>query len=93
MLRIARNDQTPLPGFDEVNYAKEANATTRTFSSLKEEFSVLRTSTALMMQSFSEAQLNNKGLMSGNSITAKAIGFIILGHLKHHEQVILEKYL
>jgi hypothetical protein len=93
MLRIARNDQIALPGFDEVNYALEANATARTFVSLKEEFNAVRASTKLMIQSFSEAQLCNKGTMSGSNITANAIGFIILGHLKHHQQVITERYL
>ena len=93
MLRIARNDRNALPGFDEVNYALEANATARTFVSLKEEFSAVRISTKLMIQSFSETQLCNKGIMSGSNITANAIGFIILGHLKHHQQVITERYL
>lgn len=93
MLRIARNDQNALAGFDEEHYATEANATARTFISLKEEFSAVRNSTKLMMLSFTEAQLTNKGTMSGSNVTANAIGFIMLGHLKHHQQVIIERYL
>jgi uncharacterized damage-inducible protein DinB len=93
MLRVARKDSTPLPGFDEANYANEANASSRSFESLKQEFVALRKSTDLLMQSFTEEQLNNAGTANEHRITALAIGFIIFGHMLHHKQVIETRYL
>ncbi len=93
MLCIARNDKNSLPGFEEKDYAYEANASSRTFSSLKEEFATLRLSTSQMIHSFTEDQLDKIGTMNGLTTKASAIGFVIHGHLLHHQQVIIEKYL
>ncbi len=93
LLRIARNDNTPLPGFEENDYAFAANAIKRTFISLKEEFIALRKSTDLLIQSLDEAQLSKIGIASGNKITANAVGYIIFGHMMHHKQIIEERYL
>jgi hypothetical protein len=93
LLRIARNDNTPLPGFEENDYAISANAKTRSFNALKDEFIALRKSTDLFIQGLSEAQLSNTGIASGAIVTANAIGYIIFGHLMHHKKIIEERYL
>jgi len=93
LLRIARNDQTPLPGFEENNYAVNAKAGERTFDSLKMELQALRKSTDLLLESLTQVQLNNAGTASGQRTTANAIGFIIFGHLLHHKKIIEESYL
>lgn len=93
LLRIARNDQTPLPGFNENEYAASAEANNRTFIELKEEFKALRKSTDLLLKSLSEKQLQHTGNASNHPVTANAIAFIIFGHLLHHKQIIEERYL
>ena len=93
LLRIARNDQTPLPGFDENQYAASAEANNRTFIELKEEFKALRKSTDLLLKSLKEIQLKQIGNASNHPVTANAIAFIIFGHLLHHKQIIEERYL
>ncbi len=93
LLRIARNDQTPLPGFEENDYAINANAGIRTFDSLKKELQAIRQSTDLLIASLTEEQLNNAGTASGQRATANAVGFIIFGHLLHHKKIIEERYL
>ncbi|MBL7759318.1 MAG: DinB family protein [Sediminibacterium sp.] len=93
ILRIARNDSTPLPGFEENDYAANANAANRSFESLKQEFSALRKSTDLLLQSFTEVQLNHAGTASGQRATANGIGYIIFGHMLHHKEVIETRYL
>ncbi|MEP7318375.1 MAG: DinB family protein [Panacibacter sp.] len=92
-LRIARKDKTPLPGFDENEYAKNSNAPARTLQSLKDEFNAVRYSTDLMLQSFNEDQLNATGIASNNSITVNALAFITYGHLLHHKAILEERYL
>jgi uncharacterized damage-inducible protein DinB len=93
MLCIARNEKAALPGFEEDEYATAANASARSFISLKEEFIALRKSTDLLLQSLTETQLNNKGTASGNPTTANALGFIIFGHIMHHKRIVEERYL
>lgn len=93
LLRIARNDSTPLPGFDENEYAQNANASSRTFVSLKEELKALRKSTDLLIGSLSNEQLSYTGTASDKKITANAIAYILFGHLLHHKKVIEERYL
>jgi uncharacterized damage-inducible protein DinB len=93
ILRIARKDKTPLPSFDENSYAENSLANNRSFDSLKEEFAAVRKSTDLLIASLSDEQLAEEGISSGFPVTANAFGFILFGHLLHHQQVIVERYL
>ena len=92
-MRFARKDQTNLSGFDENSYAVNANANARTLASLKEEFIAVRTSTDALIASFTEDQLQQKGMGNNNSITVNAVCFIIFGHIIHHQQILEERYL
>jgi len=93
ILRISRNDKTPLASFDENEFAKHAQADKRDFASLKEEFASVRKSTDLLIASLSEEQLAEKGTASNMSVTANSVGYIVLGHLLHHKAIIEERYL
>lgn len=92
-LRISRNDIIPLPGFDENDYALNTNANERHLQSLLTELSIVRQSTLALFKSFSEEQLKRIGIASNNEISVRAIGFIIIGHQKHHQKVYKERYL
>jgi hypothetical protein len=92
-LRISRNDQTPLPGFEENDYVENTHATTRSIQELLTEFSAVRHSSLLLFKSFSAEQLTRMGIASNHPISVRAIGFIIIGHLKHHQKVFQERYL
>lgn len=92
-LRFARKDETPLPGFDENNYADNANTDNRKWDDLIEEFNALRRSTEILFNSFNEDQLNAEGIANDNSVSVLAIGFIIAGHANHHITVVKERYL
>jgi uncharacterized damage-inducible protein DinB len=92
-LRFARKDQTPLPGFDENSYAPASNATQRSLQSLKDEFAAVRKATDILLGTFTEEQLSQKGTASDQPITVNSIAFIIFGHMIHHQQVLEERYL
>jgi len=91
-LRFARNDDTILPGFEEGLYAKNTNLKNRTIESLIEEFSVLRKSTNLLFSYMDEIMLLRKGTANMTHISPLALGFVIVGHSKHHENIIKERY-
>jgi len=91
--RFARKDNQSLLGFEENDYAQNANAITRTLQSLKEELSALRKSTNLFLENLNDDQLAQNGAANNNLITVNAIAFIIFGHLLHHKNIIEERYL
>ena len=93
LLRIARKDQTPLPGFDEDSYAANSLACERSFTEIKEEFLAVRKSTDLLLVSLNEEQLSQKGVASNLPVTANAIAFILFGHMLHHKAILEERYL
>lgn len=92
-LRISRNDKTSLPGFDENDYVDEANGNKRSLQELLTEFSALRYATLLLFKSFTSEQLTKMGTASEQPISVRAIGFIIIGHQKHHQKVFEDLYL
>lgn len=92
-LRISRNDTTPLPGFEENDYVENTKANKRGIQDLLAEFSAVRYATLFLFKSFSEEQLKRMGTASGTAISVRAIGFIIIGHQKHHQNIFQERYL
>ena len=92
-LRFARNDKTALPGFEENDYALNANGSARTIKDLLSELLTVRESTLSLFKNFSDEILMRKGIASGNEMTVRAIGFIIIGHQNHHQQIFQERYL
>jgi hypothetical protein len=92
-LRISRCDQSPNPGFDENEYALHANAENRTMESLVKEFKTVRKATISFFKNLTETQLSLLGIASGNDVSVRAIGFILIGHEQHHVEIIKERYL
>lgn len=92
-LRFSRYDKTVLPSFEENDYADNANSNSRSIQDLLTEFSALRHSTLLFYKSLSEEQLKNIGKASNYEISVRALGFVIIGHQKHHQKVFEERYL
>lgn len=92
-LRISRNDETPLPGFDENDYVNNTEAAKRSIQDLLTEFSAVRHSNLFLFKSLSEEQLKRIGTASNAAVSVRAIGFIMIGHQKHHQKVFEERYL
>ncbi|MDT0676878.1 DinB family protein [Autumnicola musiva] len=92
-LCIARGEKNPLPGFDHDNYVQNSFGGERNLDDLITEFKIVRNSTIQLYNSFAEPVLEYRGLMNGAPASVRAIGFIIVGHMMHHQKILLEKYL
>ncbi|WP_117883586.1 DinB family protein [Aureibaculum luteum] len=92
-LTFSRNDTTLLPGFDENDFVKYSNANDRSYGEMLEELKVVRLSTILLFTSFDASDFINVGVASGKSMSVKALGYIVSGHLLHHLKIIEERYL
>lgn len=92
LLRIARGDITPLPGFEQDAYAAAANADERTLESLVAELEAVRGSTLALAGSLGEDAWERRGVASGREVSARALAHIIAGHLDHHVVILRERY-
>jgi hypothetical protein len=91
-LCFARNEQQSLPGFNENEYAANAEINHRSLKDLKDEFLAVRQTTLQMFHSFTEEMLGRKGVANNNSITVRSLGYVIVGHWRHHERILQERY-
>lgn len=92
-LGFARKDPNTFPSFDENEYAKNSNANDKNAEDLIQEFLAVRKSTQLLYKSFSEKQLEAVGKASTYQMSVEALGYTTAGHLKHHLNILKERYL
>lgn len=93
LLRIARGDQTPLSGYDDEQYVREASFHSRSLSDLLEELVVVRYSTVSLIKGLNENTWPRIGIANNGEITVRALAYIIAGHELHHVKIIKESYL
>ncbi|MEM6320005.1 MAG: DinB family protein [Bacteroidota bacterium] len=91
-LRIARNDTTPLVGFEQNDYVPYYEASNRSVESLLNEYELLRRSTIALFENMSSEMLDRIGTASGGAVSALALGYMVAGHEIHHEQIFKERY-
>lgn len=92
-LRFARNDKTQLHGFEENDYAPEANAHSRPISQIVHEMERLRLTSIDLFASFTPEMLDRKGYANNYELSVVNLGYIIPGHESHHRKILKERYL
>lgn len=91
--RIARNDKSPLMGFEQDDYINPSEADNKTLDELIEEFKISRQFSINLIKSIPKKHLSNIGIASNNNVSARACAFILLGHSIWHINIIKERYL
>jgi len=91
-LCIARGEQKSLPGFEQDEYAKLANATDRSLTSLIDEFQIVRKSTLALFASFSDDVWQRRGTANERPVSVRGVAFVLTGHELHHVAVLQERY-
>lgn len=92
-LRFARNDQTPIEGFDQDPYIENANFDNCKFTDLIAEFALIREANILMFQNLPENAWMRFGIASDNPVSVRALAFMLAGHEQHHINILKERYL
>ncbi|UKJ06093.1 DinB family protein [Solitalea lacus] len=93
-LVCARGDNsTPLHSMDEDLYAANVDVTHRTMESLIDEFLTVRKNSEFLFKNISDEQSKFLGNGVTHNISARALGFIMIGHIHHHVNVLNERYL
>lgn len=91
-LRISRGDKTPLPGWEQDDYAFVAGAEGREVDTLAEEFDLVRRSTLALIRSWEPEALDRKGVANGHPVTARGLVYIMAGHVHHHMNILRTLY-
>ena len=90
---IARGEQQNLPGFDQDEYMLTAPYEHIELEDLLSELRLIRLGNIAMFRTLDEASWNRTGTANANQISVRAIAFIMAGHLRHHMNVLRERYL
>lgn len=97
-LRYARNDSTPLHGFDQDSYALYSEANERSLESIFQEYEYVRRSTIALFEYLPESSMLRNGCgvdFDGtimNRRTVRGLAYHIAGHELRHFNIIKERY-
>jgi DinB superfamily len=91
-MRIARNDKTPMEGFEQDDYVQYGPFSQSSLSALLEEFTSVRKATLPLFRALDEAAWTRRGIANKNEVTVRALAYIIAGHELHHRKILAEKY-
>lgn len=91
-LWFARGVEAPLPGFDQDVAMAGADANSRSWASLVDEFSAVRGATAALFRNLPADAWGRKGVASERVVSVRALAFITAGHVEHHLRILRERY-
>jgi hypothetical protein len=91
-LCLARGESQSLPGFEQDDFAAVAGHDAIPLTELVDEFTALRASHLHMFAHFDAQAWTRMGLVNGNPTSARAMAFVIVGHARHHVNVLRDRY-
>jgi len=92
-LQFARADNVVIRGFDQDEFAANANTNDRTMEELLDEYAAVREASILFAMSCKEDTLLRMGVASNSPLSVRAALYILVGHEIHHRKIIEERYL
>ncbi len=92
LLRVARNDATPLPGFDENQWAEVAPHHFRPIAEVVAELLAVREATLPLVRTLNDAMLTRQVVANGRPVSGRALCWITAGHTQHHLDILRERY-
>lgn len=90
---IARGERQNLPGFDQDDYMATAPYDRIELEDLMSELRLIRLGNVAMFRTLDEESWNRVGTANDNQVSVRAIAFIMAGHIRHHMNVLRERYL
>jgi hypothetical protein len=90
-MRLARNDPTPLPSFDENAYMQAANFDNYPIAELLAEFALLRRSHLLMLSHLADEAWLRSCVVNGHRTTMRAVAHVMAGQAQHHLAILHQR--
>ena len=91
-LSIARGNAVELPGFDENDSMERAGFGDRPLASLTDELLAVRAATLPLVRHLNAEAWDRIGTANGKSVSVRALVFITAGHVRHHLEILRERY-
>jgi len=91
-LRIARGDRTPIEGFEQDDYVRNAPFAQRPLAEVIEDYIAVRRATLTLLRNLDDAAWARRGIANKNEISTRALAYLIAGHELHHRRILEEKY-
>lgn len=92
-LRFARNDPTPVPGFEQDDYVRNSTFDVYPLAELASELETVRQSTIFLFRHMDEEAWTRRGVANNAEVSVRALAYIIAGHELHHREVLRTRYL
>ena len=91
-LAFARGERSPLPSFDENEYARCSGHDATPLRELTEEFAAVRAATMHLLRHLPPDAWTRTGVASGQPVSVRALAFIMAGHVAHHLAILHDRY-
>jgi hypothetical protein len=91
-LRIARNDRTPIEGFEQDDYIRNGPYADLSLADLVEECNSVRAATLSFFRNLRASDWTRRGVANQNEISVRALAYTIGGHELHHRHILEERY-
>lgn len=93
MHSISRNEQQPLPGFEQDDYAKNSIYDQIAPAELANEWRAVRAASMFLTRHVNGQMASRLGIANNVPVRASAFPYIMAGHVTHHYHVAQDKYL
>jgi DinB family protein len=91
-LAIARGEQQPLPGFDEKAYVANASFDDWKLGDLAEQYALARRANIVFFKNLRAEAWERRGTANQAPVSVRGLAYVIVGHERHHLQVLRERY-
>jgi hypothetical protein len=90
-LRFAREDSTPLAGFEENEYVSAGAFDRLPLGALASEFEAVRQATLRLFENLPEPAWDQRGIANNAAVSLRALAYIIVGHERHHAAILRKR--
>lgn len=85
--RVAANDSTDMPGFNENDFVANLSYEGVTTEQLVDELDLLRQSNIAMLRRLQPECWDRMGQADGKPISVRALAYLLVGHVRHHRRI------
>jgi hypothetical protein len=89
---ISRGEQAALPSFDENAYVAESRYDEIPLPELGRELLAVRDANLVALRRLDAGAWTRMGSASGKPVSVRALGFVMVGHVRHHAAILRERY-
>ena len=89
---ISRGEAAPLPAFDENAYVERSSYESVPLGELVDELVDVRRANLAALRRLAAGDWARVGTASGKPVSVRALGYVMVGHPRHHVAVLREKY-